>query len=623
MTAALFSIQCPTCRRRLKVQHQAAIGQILPCPKCGSLLQVVPPENWRPSADELPDTLASGVMPPRGGDSLLPNGSGSPGPWSEPIADDDSATSPVSEAKSTVSRRNPFAFAVLVLMLPFAGIAAYWVLTLELIPMPADNCPPDQAAEVASVATAAHEDANEAPAGNATAQPAAAVASDEAPPVASDNAPTMPVDAHAADAAPDEMPAEPESNVADNQAESNVAGSPPEPRQADDAPHEGPSDQALIPVEPEPTVIPLAIATVLPREPLPEVSAEAQWREPLVDLQIEQMPLHRFARLMSRLSACPLRIDLDSLAAAQIEVDAPVALHIRDTTLGEALEAGLSPLGLTTIEHDASATIVASRVEVAMEERSYLWSEFGEKSPEAFVERLTKLVAPDAWRAPAAVGNIPEALVVRQSPAVHREITDFVQRLGAARSSAVRKVPIDRSPSPAETLLDAEISVNFRPAQRLEVALEQLAQSGGLRLVVDGIALAEAGVSLDEPLAMSAVHEPLAEALDVALLPLGLSYRVAEPNVLEVTSWTAAARRSAPRVIDVGLLATRPEDGLVVALDYGAFAREHGRPPSTSPEAALVLFDPASKCLLVRAQHSASRKIASHVASRLDALRSP
>ncbi|HVW39374.1 MAG TPA: hypothetical protein VHB99_18785, partial [Pirellulales bacterium] len=55
---ALFSIHCTTCRARLKVRDTAAIGQILACPKCGSMVQVLPPEGWTPG-DEAAESSAS------------------------------------------------------------------------------------------------------------------------------------------------------------------------------------------------------------------------------------------------------------------------------------------------------------------------------------------------------------------------------------------------------------------------------------------------------------------------------------------------------------------------------------------------------------------------------------
>ena len=44
----LFTIDCLTCRRRLAVRSEAAIGAILNCPKCGSMVPVIPPEGWIP-----------------------------------------------------------------------------------------------------------------------------------------------------------------------------------------------------------------------------------------------------------------------------------------------------------------------------------------------------------------------------------------------------------------------------------------------------------------------------------------------------------------------------------------------------------------------------------------------
>lgn len=43
-----FSITCTTCEARLKVRDPSAAGQILACPKCGGMVQIVPPADWEP-----------------------------------------------------------------------------------------------------------------------------------------------------------------------------------------------------------------------------------------------------------------------------------------------------------------------------------------------------------------------------------------------------------------------------------------------------------------------------------------------------------------------------------------------------------------------------------------------
>lgn len=45
-----FAVQCPTCKARFKVRDASAIGQILQCPRCTSMLEVKPPPGWQPDA---------------------------------------------------------------------------------------------------------------------------------------------------------------------------------------------------------------------------------------------------------------------------------------------------------------------------------------------------------------------------------------------------------------------------------------------------------------------------------------------------------------------------------------------------------------------------------------------
>ncbi|MCR4413790.1 MAG: hypothetical protein NUV77_15325, partial [Thermoguttaceae bacterium] len=54
MEPYLFSIVCPTCQRTLAVRDEAAIGAILPCGRCGSMVEVIPPKGWRPKPPAAP-----------------------------------------------------------------------------------------------------------------------------------------------------------------------------------------------------------------------------------------------------------------------------------------------------------------------------------------------------------------------------------------------------------------------------------------------------------------------------------------------------------------------------------------------------------------------------------------
>ncbi|MFO7905527.1 MAG: hypothetical protein R6U98_22880 [Pirellulaceae bacterium] len=66
-----FSITCTTCRARLRVRDESAIGQILACPKCGSMVLVEAPGT----AAEHPGAASDTPSPPSAGSSSHREGS--------------------------------------------------------------------------------------------------------------------------------------------------------------------------------------------------------------------------------------------------------------------------------------------------------------------------------------------------------------------------------------------------------------------------------------------------------------------------------------------------------------------------------------------------------------------
>ena len=59
-----YSISCTTCSAKLKVRSEEAIGQILSCPKCGSMVEVMPPTgNEAPLSDSNLDSATTLAMP--------------------------------------------------------------------------------------------------------------------------------------------------------------------------------------------------------------------------------------------------------------------------------------------------------------------------------------------------------------------------------------------------------------------------------------------------------------------------------------------------------------------------------------------------------------------------------
>lgn len=80
---ALFRITCVTCTARLSVHNKAAIGQILACPKCGSMVEVTPPPGTLEAAGESPRE-ASATPEPASANGPAPDATPTPDATSTP-----------------------------------------------------------------------------------------------------------------------------------------------------------------------------------------------------------------------------------------------------------------------------------------------------------------------------------------------------------------------------------------------------------------------------------------------------------------------------------------------------------------------------------------------------------
>jgi len=60
----LFTVVCETCQARLTVRERSLIGQIVECPKCGSMVGIFPPPGWQPGDEPAASSQPSASTPP-------------------------------------------------------------------------------------------------------------------------------------------------------------------------------------------------------------------------------------------------------------------------------------------------------------------------------------------------------------------------------------------------------------------------------------------------------------------------------------------------------------------------------------------------------------------------------
>lgn len=457
----LFSITCTTCKSRLKVRDEGAIGHILACPKCSGMVMVRPPEGWQPGMTPAQSASAASAEPP-------------PGKTAEVEAkgvDDTHSESHFDAVDDLLADAPPRAR-------PAAPVEVYadapGLTRPRFVGAPPQPPPKDEAA------------AGSAPAANA--ERSAALPDDEFPPdwrpvrprnylllvagsvaggVALAVAVVLAINASRGDASSTPLAANPAANPAGPPPSTEVQtpdnsgpAQPIEPPDASTAPPVEPAtNEQPTPVEPPPMpivgppasgpmspekpppaapdalaqfdrllapeadpldegpVVPTPGRTPLPPpdpagepEPEPErpslprpepraIDVAARLADPLPGIETDGTPLADFLQVLSDLSTIPITLEPDALPLVGAGPDSPITLKLTGTTIGAALTTGVRQLKLEAVEIDGHL-IVRLAEPAKLMTRAYSMQDLSGGDPDQLAELaefFRAVVDPESW----------------------------------------------------------------------------------------------------------------------------------------------------------------------------------------------------------------------------------
>lgn len=316
----------------------------------------------------------------------------------------------------------------------------------------------------------------------------------------------------------------------------DLAATSPPPGSEGMPPREPPKARAKKPSGRPPQLPPEADKNVLAR--LNDTISDIELKTNLTDLLL----------LLSQMSTVPMTVDAESLAQAGVDPAAKVSLKLANATIAEILDEALRPYELKYVVVGKQVIVVDARQAgdkletVRLKVRDLA---AGGKQDASELARLVEtFVAPTAWQAAGGAGSIEAAdgeLVVKQTPKVAHQVADFLDKLRLAR-----QLPVARRQGPPASLatrwsmardkLAGSITVNFAEPTPLAQIVAQLQKASGIKIVFDGLGLAEAGVSPQDEASLSTDQEPLADVLDRLLEPLKLAYWIVNADLLAITS---------------------------------------------------------------------------------------
>lgn len=357
-----------------------------------------------------------------------------------------------------------------------------------------------------------------------------------------------------------------------------------------------------------------------------QAATQARLAEKVASIELPDLPLRKAVSLLEALGGVWITYELEEMEAAGVSLEMPVRFRATDLRVGEILQRILEPLGLVYVVDGEDVLI--SRTPAARQQWQTLRYEVSdltspsETDPEQLAKLLERFVLPESWQASGGRGKIEvheDLLLVYQTDLGHRRVTELLEKLRLARGLPLRIDPnrkdlsLQTRLSQMRPVLERPMTANFISPTPLSEILAYLEQLAEVPILVDWVSLRAEGLQPTIPATLRAHQQPLAETLTALLERLGLTWRIAGPQLLQITTQKEAALRLEVEFYPVS--ETISAFGSAKAL-LEAIKDQVGRGSWEDTQGPGVLyFDPPSKYLIVLQTASVHRQLEQFLAN--------
>ena len=294
--------------------------------------------------------------------------------------------------------------------------------------------------------------------------------------------------------------------------------------------------------------------TYKPLLPARDIDVSARLEDTIQGIHFEEATLIDFLRFVSQLSTVPIALDPHSARMSNALPTSPVSVSSSRVSLRGLLSEVLEQKKLDFQTGD-NYVVVKSRYSMEglpRDVRHQVGDLTGDdlRAASRIAKYIVQLISPESWDSVGGLGRISisdSVLGVHQTIDVHFAINDLLERLRLARGLAPRRA--SRSPSltplwrTARTRLKTPVSLRHFGAIQFAELLQRIEDESDTVLLADWEPLTRLGIYPDHEIeSFSADGVPLEQVLRDWLLPQGLTFQPVTGRIFQITTDEAADR---------------------------------------------------------------------------------
>ena len=566
----LFSITCTSCAAKLKVRQESAIGQVLSCPRCQSMVLVEPPADWagaRPSSEGIDAVTAkeSAVVPT--------------GDWN---------TDQSRKRQKLLLLVTCGAVVLLGLIATIAFIATRGGAETAGHTKGTDNQKQDdgsssEAAKKDNPFVEVNSSDGQGGKNNSTgadAQNTESQSSDREPEKSTeDESSNGGVGEGNEPAQTDPNPAVKNEGQVDNNQGDAGTGAPnsnenksqkddPEPFKASNTEEIANSgslipifDNANIPIfdSDSPGIVQnpyatsenegIGIGEIYIERPDPlEGEINDKLGINLTGIMWESITVLEFVHTLAEISAAPICFDIDAIYAEGIELDQELKIFTEDANIHEHLETNLGPLGLR-VELTNGVAVITTVNRDKYEFKNYQWpiaiSVEDSEATEKFTKTLQQAINPGTWSSNGGQGLLEiqdGQLRIFQTPLTHKKIERFIYRLDIAKQLMDNPGDPTLAEKSKSLVIDVQKHLNAIPTLEMidpapiQTVFSKLGKELGIVIVFDWPSLIDDGWNPNTQVPWVNPGRKFGDSLNALMSSMKIGYRWVDLNTLEITS---------------------------------------------------------------------------------------